>query len=181
MKVLDLIRAPPANPYRHIKERLLKMYGLKDYARYEAISSLPLAGDMLPSALMSKILTLLPADHQACFFLQGAFLKCLPSDVRAHLVYDSTSDPLALALCANKIYQSQISSTSSVNLVSSSPEDCPILAIHTPPAKSPRSQRSPTLGPCPRSSQTPSAASCRSDSPSLCWYHRNHTDQAQKC
>ena len=34
---------------------------------------------------MSKILTHLPADHQACFFLCGAFLQCLPSNVRAHL------------------------------------------------------------------------------------------------
>ena len=49
IKVLDLIRAPPTDPYRHIKDRLLKMYALTDYARYEAISSLPLSGDMLPS------------------------------------------------------------------------------------------------------------------------------------
>ena len=74
VKVLDLISPPPADPYRHIKERLLKMYTLTDYARYEAISSLPLSGDMLPSALMSKMLALLPADHQACFFL----VWCLP-------------------------------------------------------------------------------------------------------
>ena len=88
VKVLDLIRAPPAYPYRHIKEHLLKMYTLTAYARYEVISSLPLSGDMLPSASMSKILAVLPADHQACFFLLGAFLKRLPSDVRATLVHD---------------------------------------------------------------------------------------------
>ena len=105
-KVLDLIRAPPAYPYRHIKERLLKIYALTDYAKYEAISSLPLSDDMLPSTLMSKMLALLPADHQTCFFLRGAFLKGLPSDVRAHLVHDRTSDPLSLALRANEIYQS---------------------------------------------------------------------------
>ena len=52
VKVLDLIRAPPADSYRHLKDRLLKMYALIEYARYEAISSLPLSGDMLPSALM---------------------------------------------------------------------------------------------------------------------------------
>ena len=63
------------------------MYALTDYARFEAISSLPLSGDMLPSALMSKMLDLLPAHHQACFFLLGSFFKRLPSDVRAHLVH----------------------------------------------------------------------------------------------
>ena len=105
------------------------MYSLTDYARYEAISSLPLSGDMLPSALMSKMLALLPADHQACFFLHGAFLKRLQPDVRAHLVHDRTSDSLSLALRANQIYQSQVSSTSAVNHVSSTPDDCPILAM----------------------------------------------------
>ena len=69
VKVLDIMRAPPtSNPYQHLKDWLLRMYVLTDYARFEAISSLPLSGDMLPSALMSKMLALLPADHQACFF-----------------------------------------------------------------------------------------------------------------
>ena len=134
VKVLDLIRAPLADPYRHIKEFLLKMHALTDYARYEAISSLPLSGDMLPSALMLKMLALFPADHQACFFLCGAFLKHLPPDVRAHLVHDRTSDSLSLALSANKIYQSQVSSALALNYVSSNPDDWPLLAVCAPPA-----------------------------------------------
>ena len=69
------------------------MYALTDNACFEAISGLPLSGDMLPSALMLQILALLPADHQACFFLCGAFLKRLLSDVRAHLVQDWILDP----------------------------------------------------------------------------------------
>ena len=70
------------------------MYGLTDYARFEAISSHPFSGDMLPSALMSKKLSLLPAGHEACFLLHGAFLTPLPADVRSHLIHDNTSDPL---------------------------------------------------------------------------------------
>ena len=71
VKVLDLIRAPPAtHPYLHLKDRLLRMYALTDYVCFNAISNLTLSGDMLPSALMSKILALLPADHQACSFPQ---------------------------------------------------------------------------------------------------------------
>ena len=80
------------------------MYALTDYAHFEAISSLPLSGDMLPSALLSKMLAFLPADHQACFFFRVAFLKHLPSDVRAHVVQNRILDPLSLALRANKIY-----------------------------------------------------------------------------
>ena len=103
VKVLDIMRAPPtSNPYQHLKDWLLRMYVLTDYARFEAISSLPLSGDMLPSALMSKMLALLPADDQNCFFLRGAFFQSLPSDVRAHLVHNQNSDPLALALNAEK-------------------------------------------------------------------------------
>ena len=49
-KVLDLIRAPPANPYRHLKDRLLKMCALIDYDQYEAC--LPLSGDILPYTFM---------------------------------------------------------------------------------------------------------------------------------
>ena len=53
VKELDIIQAPSADdPYGHLKDHLLQMYALTDYARYEAISSLPLSGDMLPSALM---------------------------------------------------------------------------------------------------------------------------------
>ena len=108
VKVLDLICAPPSdNPYGHLKNCLLQMYGLTDYARFEAISSLLFSRNMLPSALMSKMLSLLPAGHEACFFLRGAFLKRLPADVRSHLVHDNTSDPLTLSLRANEIHQSR--------------------------------------------------------------------------
>ena len=108
VKVLDLIRAPPRDdPYSHLKNRLLRMYGLTNYPRFEAISSLPFSGDMLPPALMSKMLSLLPAGNEACFFLCGALLKRLPADVRSHLVHDNTSDPLTLSLRANEIHQSR--------------------------------------------------------------------------
>ena len=65
-------------------------------------------------SLMYKMLALLPADHQSCFFLREAFLQPLPSDVRAHLVHDWISDPLSLALCADEIYWSQVSSSSAL-------------------------------------------------------------------
>ena len=107
VKEFDLIRAPPRDdPYGHLKNCLLWMYGLTDYTHFEAISSLHFSGDILPSVLMSRMLSLLPAGHEVCFFLRGAFLKRLPADVRSHLVHDNTSDPLTLALCADKIHQS---------------------------------------------------------------------------
>ena len=69
-QVLDLIRSPPASgPYEALKNRLLKLFALNDFQRYEAISNLPLSGDMKPSKLMSNMLALLPTGHEPCFFL----------------------------------------------------------------------------------------------------------------
>ena len=45
VKVLDLICAPPRDdPYGHLKNHLLRMYGLTDFPRFEAISSLQFFG-----------------------------------------------------------------------------------------------------------------------------------------
>ena len=182
VKVLDLIPAPPSyDSHGHLKNRLLRMYGLTDYTRFEDISSLPFSGDMLPSALMSKMLSLLPAGHEAYFFLRGAFLKCLSTDVQSHLLHDNTSDPLTLVLHANEIHQSRVSSASTVNHVHSTPDGYSILAIQAPTVSHGCSQHSPTPSPCPCCPSTPPSTSPRSDSPDLCWYHRNHSDKAQKC
>ena len=95
VKALDLILASPHDdPYCHPQNRLFRMYGVTDYAGCEAITSLSFSGDMLPSALMSKMLSLLPSGDKACFFLHGAFLKSLPADVQSHLIHDRTSDHL---------------------------------------------------------------------------------------
>ena len=107
VKVLDIIRNPPEDyPYPSLKDQLLRMFALNNYACAEAIANLPLMGDMQPSALMSRMLGLLPDGHKPCFFLRAAFLKHLPADVRAHLVHNRTSDPLTLILRADKIFQS---------------------------------------------------------------------------
>ena len=152
-QVLDLIKSPPSSePYEALKNRLLKLFALDDYQRYKAISNLPLSGDMKPSKLMSSMLALLPVDHKPCFFLHGSFLKRLPTDVRAHLLRDDFSDPISLALKADKIYKSRVSS-SPVYAVSSTPEDS-VNAVRSPAAN--RSCRSATphaadariTGPC---------------------------------
>ena len=111
VKVLNLIRNPPTNnPYRHLKDSYLRMFALNDYPRAEAIANLPLTGNMQSSTLMSRMLGLLRAGHEPCFFLRAAFLKRLPADVRAHLVHDRTSDPLTLALHDKEIFQRRVSS-----------------------------------------------------------------------
>ena len=118
--VVDIIRNPPAaDPYSALKSRLLQTHSLTDYARCESIMSLPLSGDMLPSALLSRMRALLPIEHQECLFLRYAFLRQLPSDVRSHLVHDKTVDIAVLSQRADEIYRSSLSSRSSVNAVDS--------------------------------------------------------------
>ena len=51
-KVLNLIRNPPTDEsYRHIKDRLLRIFSLNDYARAEAIANMPLTSNMQSSTL----------------------------------------------------------------------------------------------------------------------------------
>ena len=142
VKVLNIIRNPPAeDSYRHLKDRLLRMFVLNDYSCAEAILNLPLSGEMQPSTLMSRMLSLLPTSHEPSFFLRAAFLKCLPVDVRAYL-HDRNSDPLTLALHADEIFQNRVSFASAVNHVSSTPvlgnefllrSALPLLVLPCPP------------------------------------------------
>ena len=146
--VVDLIRNPSAtDPYRILRAHLLQTHSLTDYARCESIMSLPLSGDMLPSALLSRMRALLPIKHQDCLFLRHAFLKQLPADVR------SAIDISILAQRTDEIYRSSLSSNSAVNAVDS------VHAVSTCPSKqNRRSQRSNRVpSPANRRSQTPAA------------------------
>ena len=151
-QVLDLIKSPlSSNPYKALKNRLLKLFALDDYQRYEAISNLPLSGDMKPSKLMSNMLALLPVGHKPCFFLRGAFLKRLPANVQAPILRDDFSDPISLALKADKIYQSRVSSCP-VYAVSSTPEDS-VNAVRSSATNRPRRSATPHPGSQPESLQ----------------------------
>ena len=81
-QILDLICPLLAgDPYGVLCERLITLYTLNDYQRFEALVSLPLSGDQKPSHLMNRMLALLPDDCKSDFILKGLFLRCLPIDV----------------------------------------------------------------------------------------------------
>ena len=176
--VVDIIRNPPAaDPYGVLRSRLLQTHSLTDYAPCESIMSLPLSGDMLPSALLSRMRALLPIEHQECLFLRYAFLRQLPSDVRSHLVHDKTADIAVLSQPADEIYRSSLSSSSLVNALDS------VHAFITPPSRqNRRNQRSQRASiPVTHRSQTPAAPSRRSSSPSFCRYHAKFGSKALSC
>ena len=86
------------------------LYSLNDYQRFEALVSFPLSGDQKPSHLMNRMLALLPDDYKPDFIPGGLFLRCLPIKVRSHLLQEKISDPNTLALKADKLFQSRVSS-----------------------------------------------------------------------
>ena len=169
-QILDLFCAPPAgDPYEVLKEQLTKLYSLNDYQRFEALVSLQLTGDQKPSHLMNRMLALLPDNYKPDFILCGLFLRRLPIEVRSHLLQEKISDPRALALKADKLFQSRVSSP--VNLLAEQFKEARVSAVATKTRPSPASRQSPTPALSPRSpvSQGP------------CWYHKKHGNKARHC
>ena len=74
-QILDLICALPAGyHYEVLSERLITLYTLNDYQRFDALVSLPLSGGQKPSHLMNRMLALLPDDFKPDFILRGLFV-----------------------------------------------------------------------------------------------------------
>ena len=57
--LIDLIRDPTADPYTTLRARLVQIYTLSNFQRYQALQSIPVT-DQRPSELMDKMLVLLP-------------------------------------------------------------------------------------------------------------------------
>ena len=184
VKVLDLVQSPPPLvPYTTLKSHLLSLHAMMEYAPYEALIGLPMSGDMLPSTLMSKMLSLLPLDTKPCWIFRSVFLHRLPANIRIHLVDDSTEDCLKLALRADRLVKSHLHAhLPSINAVSDVPE--PVYAVRQPPRSS-TPRRPSTSSTSSRRSATPrhrTSSSRRSESPdSLCWYHHNFAEAATRC
>ena len=148
-------------------------YSLNDYQRLEALVSLPLTGDQKPLHLMNRMLDLLPDGYKPDFILRRLFLRRLPIDVRSHLLQEKVSDPRALALKADKLYQSRVSS--SVNLLTDVLEDS--LQVHAVTLRS-HPSKPPTLA---KRSSTPAPSSKSPTSPGPFWYHKKHEEKAVNC
>ena len=68
-QILNLILAPPARtPYEVLQDRLITLFSLKNYQRFQALVSLPLSGDQKLSHLMNRMLALFPDDYKPGFF-----------------------------------------------------------------------------------------------------------------
>ena len=57
-RLLDLVPAPPVEPYETLRQRLIQMCSLNEFQGYQALQSLPLLSDQRPTELMDKMLIL---------------------------------------------------------------------------------------------------------------------------
>ena len=70
---------------------------------------------------MNRMIALLPEEYNPDFILRGLFLRGLSIEVRLHLLQKKISDPCALALKADELFQSRVYSP--VNLLAQQLED----------------------------------------------------------
>ena len=133
-----------------------------NYQRFESLVSLTLSGDQKPSHLMNRMLALYPDDHKPDFILRGLFLWCLSMDVRSHLLREKVDDPREMALKADELYQSRVSS-SAVNILADDFGDAQVNLVSTR-AKVPLRSGS-DKNPPPRRSQTRTCSPLRSQTP----------------
>ncbi len=107
-RILDFLRSPPENDkFTRLKERLLVTFTQSDFERAGLLLDMPKLGDSKPSALMDKMLALLPANHTPCFLFQRIFLNSLPEDMRGILAHSNIKEARDLALAADKLWEAQ--------------------------------------------------------------------------
>ena len=74
-----MIRDPGDDPYQEIKDRLIHLYNLSNYQKFEALINLPFTSDTPPSVLMSSMLNLYPKKFKPDFVFIGLFIRVCPS------------------------------------------------------------------------------------------------------
>ena len=98
-----LTNPPPTEKYGSIKSFLTSAYSLSDEERASTLLNLTGLGDMKPSELMDKMLSLL-GNHTPCFLFRYILMQQLPSYVRGPLANSPATDYRQLAREADKYY-----------------------------------------------------------------------------
>ena len=160
-RVIDLVRAPPANDaYTAIKNRLLEAFGRTPIERCKALLDWPGLGDGTPSSMLSKMLATLPGgDDPNTNLVKTLFLRQLPSDVQDHLGGMISLPIRELARNADRFFAS---SGSRLNPSSSSS----FISMAEIDAVSARNQRGSIGG---------------TTGGDLCFFHAKYGKEARKC
>jgi len=93
------------DPYLVLKNRVLQLYAPTVWEDLESLLHFKEMANLRPSALMTEMLTLLPAQEQPGMLFKALWLSRLPSDVRGHVQLQAdTLDCIQLGEIADKAW-----------------------------------------------------------------------------
>ena len=95
------------NPYERLRTKILATYGKTRWQRAFALLDHPDLGDRRPSALMSDMAALLPADAQPDTLFLALFLRRLPPSLRDHLAAADLDTADDMAELADKLWDAR--------------------------------------------------------------------------
>jgi hypothetical protein len=88
ISVRDVVRAvtdDTVDPYGMLKDRLVSSYAQTKWQLANKLLDVPDLGDQRPSALMDKMMSLLPVGEKPGVLFQALYLRRLPLDMREHV------------------------------------------------------------------------------------------------
>ncbi|KII61927.1 Transposon Ty3-G Gag-Pol polyprotein [Thelohanellus kitauei] len=157
-RLLDVLDSPPdTGKYIHLRERLLKTFGLSRRERAARLLDMPGLGDRKPSVLLSEMRAL-ATGHTCCMLFEEIFLRQLPDDVRLQLAHADFTDLDKLGEYADEIWQTRSQR----------------LAIDS--VKRSKSKFAP-----PRTSFDTTKQTNETPSSGWCYYHETYGSKAKKC
>jgi len=165
------------DPYQAIKDRVLQLYAPTVWEDLNSLLHFKEMANLRPSALMTEMLTLLPAQEQPGMLFKALWLSRLPSDVRGHVQLQAdTLDCVRLGELADKAWlarttgQHAVAAVSTADDVGEVAETVAALRLRKPPAKS-RTAR-----------ESGQKSSDQSDRPKdLCRAHFKYGGKAYRC
>ena len=164
---------PPGNKYENLKKELLRQFTLSSAEMAESLLTLPGLGDLRPSHLLQKILSLHPKEDKPNFLTRAIFLRQLPEEIRNHLVDKTELELTKLAAEADKFY---VALGQRVHAVTQPPSEQPtpptdVQAVHDGPDRTHNNNRGNNRQQFVK--QRPAEV--------LCYFHRRFGKAAMKC
>ena len=164
---------PPGNKYENLKKELLRQFTLSSAEMAESLLNLPGLGDLRPSHLLQKILSLHPKDEKPNFLTRAIFLRQLPEEIRNHLVDKTELELTQLAAEADKFY---VALGQRVHAVTQPSTEQP-----TPPADVQAIRDGPNRTHNNNRGNNRQQFAKQRPNDTYCYYHRTFGEQAQKC
>ena len=169
---------PPGQKYDNLKQELLRQFTLSSAEMADSLLTLPGLGDLRPSHLLQKILSLHPKEDKPNFLTRAIFLRQLPEEIRGHLADKTELELTKLATEADKFY---VALGQRVHAVTQPPAQQPappadVQAVHDGLDRPQHDNR----GNNPRHQPKRRPEMTRHPASTLCYYHRAPCSFAQE-